>query len=448
MATRKDNGEGSTRKLDNGTWECVMQSKYVNPDSKDMNPKRIKRRAKTEKEAIKKCKMDLLAWEKAFERSQNQKIDPKKTFGEYMEEFIDEEVKPNITASTYKTYIYTMNRNFYSYKISKLQLKNLSTVEFEIFFDTVIHDKSTKTAAFPIQLCKRCSTWLYSESLIPEDYASTARSKREKRADEFNREIELSKKEYKEIFTPEDIEKFYYAYQNDMSDYAPVILIILETFMRGQEVLALTLDDIDFETNTITIRSAVSKRFIDNDKTKGLEKYVKVPKNGKSRTVYMSPLARECVEYLIERAKTRCRSNPDNLLFPSYLRPGKMRSMDAFEIQFSSLCNKLGIDRDVRVRITETGGKSKKGLSVHALRHTGITMANTASGANVVNTALMAGHTAIRTENIYTHSTIDALKSVQTPSSILQSKLEDKSKADEDKELYEMYLKLKKKFEE
>ena len=62
-----------------------------------------------------------------------------------MEEFIDNEVKPNVTGSTYKSYIYTMDANFYKYKISKLQLHMLNTIEFEIYFDTIIHDKSMKT---------------------------------------------------------------------------------------------------------------------------------------------------------------------------------------------------------------------------------------------------------------------------------------------------------------
>lgn len=66
--------------------------------------------------------MALLAWEKSFEEGRDIKIDKKKTFGEYMQEFIDEEVKPNITGSTYKSYIYTLNANFYNYKISTLQL--------------------------------------------------------------------------------------------------------------------------------------------------------------------------------------------------------------------------------------------------------------------------------------------------------------------------------------
>ena len=38
---RKNNGDGSTRQLTDGSWECVIQSKYINP--KTGNPKRIKR---------------------------------------------------------------------------------------------------------------------------------------------------------------------------------------------------------------------------------------------------------------------------------------------------------------------------------------------------------------------------------------------------------------------
>ena len=195
-----------------------------------------------------------------------------------------------------------------------------------------------------------------------------------------------------------------------MSEYSAAIILILETMMRGQELLALNIDDVDFENNTITIRCAVSERFIDNDKGNGLEKYIKVPKNGKKRTIYMTPLAREVIQYMITQTRLKCRDNPQNLVFPSYLMNGKMRSMDAFEIQLKDLCNKLGIDRDVRA--TKCG--RKQGLNVHALRHTAITIANTAPNANVVNTALMAGHTAIRTENIYTHANIEAFKNIQT----------------------------------
>lgn len=189
----------------------------------------------------------------------------------------------------------------------------------------------------------------------------------------------------------------------------------LETMMRDQELLPLSLSDIDFEKNTIHVRCAVSERFIDNDKNNGLEKYIKIPKNDEDRIIYMTPLAREVLEYMIAQTSFKCRANPNNLLFPSYNRSGKMRIMDAFEIQFKNICNKLGINRDVH--ITKAG--NKVGLNVHALRHTAITIANTAPGAQVINTALMAGHRAVATENIYKYTNLKALKIVKTAGDIV-----------------------------
>ena len=346
-----------------------------------------------------------------------------------MEEFIDKEVKPNVTGSTYKSYIYAMQANFYNYKISNLQLQHLNKMQFEIYFDTIIHDKSYRTAEVPIQLSKRCCAWLYGKSLLPEDYASLAKVRKQKK-DEYFREKETQKREQKKIFTNEDIIKFYQAYKNNVSEYCAPIIFLLETMMRGQEFLALTLDDIDLENNIIYIRSAVSERFIDNDKEKGLEKYIKVPKNQKERIVYMTPLAKEMVEYMIMQTNLKCRENPQNLLYPSFIRHGKIRSMDAFEIQFKALCDKIGVDRDVRVRRMPDGSVRKQGLNVHALRHT-----------------------AIRTENIYTHSN-EALKNVKTASELVlgmdasekhENNEENAEQVDED-ELYEMYLKLQEKF--
>ena len=423
----RKNGDGSIRQLSNGKWECIIQSKYTNPDSNSLSPKRIKRTGNTELEAKKKAKQALLAWEKEFEKTrENNKIDNKRTFGSYMNEFIDTKVKDEVKGSTYMSYTYTMESCFHKYKISKLQLKNLNIVEFEVYYNTLIHDKSYKTAKVPIQLCRRCCEWLIGKSLLIENYANIAKPKKDI-IDEFNREKQRERKSRKKVFTYEDIQKFYYAYKNNMSEYAPVIILILETMMRGQEVLALTMDDIDLEKNIITIRSAVSQRFENNENKHKVEPYIKVPKTDKARVVYMSPLAKEAVEYIIEQTKNKCKYNPNNFLFPSYNRHGKARSMDSFGLQFKDLCDKLGIDRDVHV--AKSNGQ-KVGLSVHALRHTAITIANTAQNANVINTALMAGHTAIRTENIYTHQTLDSMKSIQKPSEVVL-KLDENNNDDE-----------------
>lgn len=161
---RKENGEGNVRKLPSGKYECVVQSKYINP--KTGKPKRIKRVGETEKAAREKAKLDLVAWEKEIERDRDTKINKAKTFGEYMSEYIETEVKPNITGSGYHTYINNMNRNFFDFPISKYQLHMLNAVEFERYFDTILELKSKKTCSLPMQLCKRCCKWLVDRSLL------------------------------------------------------------------------------------------------------------------------------------------------------------------------------------------------------------------------------------------------------------------------------------------
>ena len=438
---RKNNGDGSTRQLTDGSWECVIQSKYINP--KTGNPKRIKRKGKTEKEAINNTKMALDAWEKEIEKGRDIKINKSKTFGEYMEEYIETEAKSTLTGSGYHSYIRCMNKNFYEFPIAKFQLHMLNVSEFEKYYDTILEKKSKKTCSLPIQMCKRCCKWLIDKSLLKENYAAQARVKREI-ADEYDKKREDDIKNRKKVFTPEDIEKFYYAYKNNMGQYPVVVLFLLETGMRTGEFAALRNDSIDLEKNRINIVETRSIRFVDNDKNKGVEFYTKVPKNKESRFIMMSDLCRECVIYMMEQTKLNCRNNPDNLLYPTF-RNGKRRSNSTMETSFKDLCNKLGIDRDVH--LTRTG--QMKGLCLHSLRHTADTIANTAKGANVVNTALMMGHKAIAVENIYTHATEEALSSVTTPSQAILEKYkkENNSEVDKEKELYEMYLKLKEKFE-
>lgn len=442
---KKNNGEGSTRQLPDGSWECLIQSKYMNP--KTGNPKRIKRKGKTEKEAIENAKMAVDAWEKEIIRGKDLKVNKSKTFGEYMEEYIETEVKPSITASGYHSYVRNMNRNFYPFPIAKYQLHMLNSSEFEKYYNTILGLKSRKTCSLPIQLCKRCCAWLINKSLLKENYADQARIKKEI-ADEYDKKKEDDIKNRKKVFTPEDIEKFYYAYKNNMGQYPVVVLFLLETGMRAGEFAALRNDNIDLEKNRIDIVETRAIRFKNNDKDNGIEYYTKVPKNKEARFIMMSDLCRECVLYMMEQTKLNCPNNPENLLYPTF-RNGKRRSNASMEVCFKELCDKLGIDRDVHL----TKGGQQKGLCLHSLRHTADTIANTAKGANVVNTALMMGHKAVNVENIYTHATEEGLSSVTTPS---QAILKDYKKEDnnptkitniDDNELYKMYLKLKDKFE-
>ena len=162
-----------------------------------------------------------------------------------------------------------------------------------------------------------------------------------------------------------------------MGQYPVVVLFLLETGLRIGEFVALRNDNVDLENNKIHIVEARSVRFKDNDKEKGIEYYTKVPKNGEARFIMMSDLCRECVLYMMEQTRLKCKDNPDDLLYPTFAND-KRRSNASMEVCFKELCDKLNIDRDVH--LTKSG--QMKGLCLHSLRHTADTMANTAKNAN------------------------------------------------------------------
>lgn len=453
--TRQDNGAGSTRKLESGQWECIIQSKYLNP--KTGKPKRVKRKGKTEAEARKNAQTELKRWEKQIVLGLDTKKDKRKTFGQYMTEFIDDEVAKGITDSAYHSYVRTLRANFYKYPIANLQLQLLNKVEFQRFYDDLQSKKSHKTCLFPRQLCIRCCKWLIDQSLLEENYAEQATLQRTI-ADEYDKARAEENKNRKKVFTAEDIEKFYYAYKNNMGQYPVVVLFLLETGMRSSEFASLRNDNINLETGRIDIVETRAIRFKNGDKDSGeIEEYVKVPKNKEARFIMMSDLAKECVLYMQEQTKLNCKNNPDNLLYPTF-RNGRRRTNATMEVGFHSLCDKLGIDRDVRkTRITDKDGKElylNKGLCLHSLRHTSDSIANAAKGANVVNTALKMGHKAISTENVYTHPTEEGLKSVITPSQAILDDYKktpgevEKSAEDRIAELEAQIMELKKQISE
>lgn len=436
---KENNGEGSTRRLSDGSWECIVQSKYLNP--KTGNPKRIKRKGNTEAEARQNAKMAKDAWEKEFESGRDTKINKSKTFGQYMEEFIENEVKHNLTGSGYHSYVSNMNNNFYPFPIAKYQLHMLNKNEFQNYMDTILSLKSKKTCSLPRQLCVRCCEWLVNKSLLKENYAAQIIIKKEV-ADEYDHKREKELKSRKEVFSAEDIQKFYYAYKNNMGQYPVLVLFLLETGLRAGEFAALRNSNIDLEKGRIDIVEAMSIRYKNNDKNNKTERYVKVPKNGEDRFIMMSDLCKECVLYMQEQTRIHCNNNSDDLLYPTF-RTGKQRTNSSMEVCFKDLCDKLNIDRDVH--LTKTG--QQKGLCLHSLRHTADTIANTAKGANVVNTALKMGHKAISVENDYTHATEEALKTVITPSQSILDEYKKEETNPDDAELFKLYLKLKNKFE-
>lgn len=432
MRTRKENGEGSCRKLGANEWECIVQSKYINP--KTLKPKRVKRKGKTEKEARELAQLALSAWEKEFiYENVDFKERKTKTFGEYMEEYMTTEVKNRVQDGAYHSYYRIFENYFMKYNIARMQLHMLNKKVFETYYDEINAKYSKKTCATPIQWCRQLCQRLVDRSLLKENYALQAQPKKEV-IDEYNKEQEERLATQKKIFTLEDIEKFYTAYKQHNGEYARVVMFILETGLRISEFASLRNSSIDLEKRIITIKETRATRFKDKDNPDaGVEEYNKVPKNKKTRIIYMSDLLVEIVKEMQEQTKLFCKNNPDDLLYPTF-RTGKRRSSSSMETCFKDLCDRIGVDRDVRVQ--KNG--APKGLSYHALRDT-MSSLSKSMGASTSSVALMLGHSERVNEKHYTFANVDVLKQIKTPSQML-----NKETKQTDEELWQEFLEFKK----
>lgn len=431
MARHKNsNGEGYCRRIDKNKWECTIMSKYINP--KTMKEKRIKRVGESEADARRKAKLALKAWEKQFLLSHDDtKVSKTKTFGQYMQDYL-KSLEGTITDSCYRSYCTAMNRYFFSYPIHNLQLHMLNKLEFQSFYDDIASHYSIKTCTLPVQLCRRLCKKLIDRSLLEENFAEQAEIKLEK-ADEYYDNLKNINK--KEIFTIEDIEKFLEAFRQHRGQYAVVSVFLLETGMRTSEFAALRNSDIDFEKMIITINKTRGLRYKNNNTQEGVEEYVKVPKNGKTRIVPISPLCLECIEEMQQQTNILCKNNYMDLLYPCF-RNGKMRSNSTMEVGFKTLCQSIGIDRGV---VRQDNG-TYKGLCLHSLRHTAISYMKNANQSESTIASIM-GHSEKVDNDIYTHKNVEMLKNTKTTYQLLNEEKQTIEMSQEEKELFDKFKK-------
>lgn len=447
MATRK-NREGTVTQLANGTYEAIAQSSMLNP--KTQKPKRFKRRGNTAEEALANARAARDHWEIEMDFGNNvDRVDKKKSFGSYMNDYMTKIIKTSgITASTYHTYYRTINQMFMNSDLAKLQLHMLNVVEFENYYNDLYSRYAARSCMYPKQVLIKLCDYLCERKLIKMNYAKLAQMGIKKEViDEYKEQQVEREKQRKRIWSNEDIQKFYNAYRTGTGgEIVVIVLFMLETGVRAGEFVSITNNNIDFEKRLLWVEKARAIRFKNIDiPEEGIEYYTKVTKNGEPRSIYLTDFALELVNVMQEQTKNKCKNNPENLLYPQ-LRKGTKRTNSSMEMCLKDLCNKLGIDRDVR--LSPTG--QKIGLSLHTCRHTYDSIANTAKGANPVATALSMGHKAISTENVYTHMTEKAQKEIKTASSEVLGLNQEESASsglspEEERLLYSL---LKKKFGE
>ena len=163
---------------------------------------------------------------------------------------------------------------------------------------------------------------------------------------------------------------------NSKSKYASFFILMRYTGMRKEEIVPLTLDDIDLQNKTISINKAVT--FVHN------QPVVKKTKNKKSRKIPILDIVYDIVVDLVNNSN-------DNLLFRKE-SDKKMLTDSAIKRHLESFLYDINKNRENEVKFT-----------CHQLRHSYCTMLYYA-GVKIKKAQELMGHSsADMVYNIYTH---------------------------------------------
>ena len=164
--------------------------------------------------------------------------------------------------------------------------------------------------------------------------------------------------------------------------YAPFFILMRYTGMRREEIVPLTIDDVDFENKIISINKAVT--FINN------QPILKSTKNKKSRTVPLLDIIYDLVKKLVDNAIKENRA----LLFIKETDE-KMLTESAIKRHLESFLYSL--NKDIKE------DENKINFTCHQLRHSYCTMLYYA-GVKIKKAQELMGHSsADMVYNIYTH---------------------------------------------
>lgn len=412
---KREKGTGHVLYKPNGRVAVTVSSPKGYVDPKTGNVKRKKVTADTEEEALRLATEEILAWERWFEEDFLPKQGKTLTFGEYILDYMEREVRGTISESAYLSYKRDIKTYVERYAIYRMQLQNLNVKVVKVYYDCLTQKYVPSSIKVAVQLCQRTADWLVGRHLLQENYFRLI-----KPTYEVPDEVELlpeDSKKYKEVFTSEDIQKFMDAmHQHIKSDYVCVAIFLLETGIRPSELSALQNSDIDLENRIISVTKTVATR-LKKGSTAETELYAKVTKNHENRVIpILSDICIDAIKEMQTKTAMYCKDNPKNLLYPIF-GTGNFRTSETMEVGFKKVCDMLDIDRDVHI----TKGGQKKGLCLYACRHTFETRLEE-QGYNPVVIGAMLGHTPTVGLKHYTHIEVSQMASqLKSPTTLLST---------------------------
>ena len=365
MGKRRKKGEGSVRQRKDGRWEGRVVIGY---DEKGL-PRTKNVLAKTKRE----CQEKLKQLRETVIGPRTEKVRPEMPFGEWLDFWYQNYVKPQIRPTTQANYEAKIYQHIIP-ELGKVPLNQLAQKDLQQFYARMkTSGWLIRTEQFGKGLSDSMVRGLHAarrsalEKAVQEELIRTNPAVGCKLPPKRGREMQ--------VLGREELQRFLIQAQTE--GYYELFLLDLCTGLRRGELLALQWDDLDFKTGTLTVNKQVYE-------VKG-QLRVSVPKTRASiRRLVLPPGVVEVLRQYRETVNSRW-------MFPSPVKEDTPMTPGAVRRWLQIILERAGCKR----------------IRFHDLRHTFATL-SLENGMDVKTLSSMLGHvSAATTLDIYTHVTGD-----------------------------------------
>lgn len=349
MGRKRANGEGSVKRLPNGTWVGQIMVGYTEEGKRKI----LSFSAPTKSELL-----VLLHTNDGKNNGKPEEFD----FCEWAEKWF-KDYETEVQPSTYANYRFTLNTliNYFSGK----KLPEIKTADINAFLNAL------NKQGWSMSKISKCRTMLFQifKAAVANDYivknpVDSAKSLRQKNDDE-------EQKSKKDAFSPEEIGILVDKLPNDLLGNS--VMTLIGSGMRVQELLALSRDSIASDGSSITVKKAI--------KTVHGNPQLGPPKSRRSRRTIPIP---EQYRFFAKRLREL---GGDKYIWTSEREDG-LYSVGTFRKKYYHCISNI---------------EGVRNLSPHCCRHTYVTMLQ-AGGVPLELIARLTGHAKIATTDKYAHT--------------------------------------------